>query len=343
MKTKLSYTVRSTRAPGELTDTTVPVIVERLQPVDLATVIENCIDRGLIAGLKPTAAQGIAEGVANQIAREFSLGRGVQFGQYFYGRPYLSGVVDSNGRLSSDNKVNVRLYKGNDFKLKIDDYSWEFDGSGDAVKVDHIMADTDDAGGNTWGQIVPEKPVIIEGRNLSAAGDTNKVVFAEVGGSGSPVEVSSFTATGDGLVKFAWPAGLTAGKTYSVVLERTDANGVTRKSTAKKVTVYGTPSPTPTGPTITSVYSNGETDPNVKLNGANLNIRGTGLENGGVVTIKDSNDDDMILAHEASYDPVSQLLQLYVDTEATPAEGPGTVIVVTSEGEATRACNFITE
>ena len=30
--------------------------------------------------------------------REFTLGRGVQFGQYFYGRPYLSGTVDANGR-----------------------------------------------------------------------------------------------------------------------------------------------------------------------------------------------------------------------------------------------------
>ena len=98
MKTKLSYTVRSTRAPGETRDTIVPVIVERLNPVELETVVENCIDRGLIAGLKTTAAHGIAEGVAAQIAREFTLGRGVQFGQYFYGRPYLSGTVDANGR-----------------------------------------------------------------------------------------------------------------------------------------------------------------------------------------------------------------------------------------------------
>ena len=84
MKTKLSYTVRNTRAPGETRDTIVPVIVERLNPVELETVVENCIDRGLIAGLKTTAAHGIAEGVAAQIAREFTLGRGVQFGQYFY-------------------------------------------------------------------------------------------------------------------------------------------------------------------------------------------------------------------------------------------------------------------
>ena len=51
MKTKLAYTVRSTRAPGETRDAIVPVIVERLNPVELETVVENCIDRGLIAGL----------------------------------------------------------------------------------------------------------------------------------------------------------------------------------------------------------------------------------------------------------------------------------------------------
>ena len=118
--------------------------------------------------------------------------------------------------------------------------------------------------------------------------------------------------------------------------------GTQEKSITAILDAGGEP-PTPTGPTITSVYSNGESAGNVKLNGANLNIRGTGLENGGVVTIKDSNGDDMVSDYEASYDPVSQLLQLYVDTEATPAPGQGTVIVATSEGEATRACNFITE
>ena len=81
MKTKLNYTVRNTRAPGETRDVIVPVIVERLNPVELETVVANCIDRGLIAGLKTTAAHGIAEGVAAQIAREFSLGRSVAFGQ----------------------------------------------------------------------------------------------------------------------------------------------------------------------------------------------------------------------------------------------------------------------
>ena len=98
--------------------------------------------------------------------------------------------------------------------------------------------------------------------------------------------------------------------------------------------------PTPTGPDITGLNSDGQAEGVVKLDGANLNIRGTGFADGGVVTIKDSNDDNMVMALEASWDPVTQQLQLYIDTEATPAAGPGTVIVATIEGEATHACTF---
>ena len=35
----INYTIRTTRAPGEERDTTVPVIVDRRDPVDLATVV----------------------------------------------------------------------------------------------------------------------------------------------------------------------------------------------------------------------------------------------------------------------------------------------------------------
>ena len=242
MKAKLNYTVRTTRAPGETRDSVVPVIVERLNPVELETVVENCIDRGLVAGLKPTAAHGIAEGVAAQIAKEFSLGRGVQFGQYFYGRPYLSGTVDANGRLTSANGINVRLYKGAEFGLRLDDFSLTFDGAGDAVKVGSVYGDTTEAGGNTYGQVVEGAPVKLNGRNLYAAGDADKVTFAEVGG-GSAVEVTDFATQGADMLSFAWPTGLVAGRSYRVAVERTDVNGVTRTSAEKTVSVVAAATP----------------------------------------------------------------------------------------------------
>ena len=284
MKAKLSYTVRNTRAPGETRDSIVPVIVERLNPVELETVVENCIDRGLIAGLKTTAAHGIAEGVAAQIAREFSLGRGVQFGQYFYGRPYLSGTVDANGRLTSDNKINVRLYKGADFKLKLDDFSFTFDGAGDSVKLDNVYGDTPGAGGNTYGQVVEGSPVKVNGRNLYAAGDTDKVIFTEVGGS-AVVEVADFAFMGADLLSFAWPAGLVAGKRYSVEVERTDVNGMTGRSQAKTVTVVTgatPPEPEPEGESTdgtVKVMSIVDADPDAEMltAGHQWEVTGVGL------------------------------------------------------------------
>ena len=279
MKARLAYTVRSTRAPGETRDVIVPVIVERLNPVELETVVENCIDRGLIAGLKTTAAHGIAEGVAAQIAREFTLGRGVQFGQYFYGRPYLSGTVDANGRLTGGNRINVRLYKGEAFRLTLDDFSFTFDGAGDAVKIDSIYGDTTDAGGNTYGQLVAGAPVKVNGRNLYAAGDTDKVLFDEAGG-GATVAVEDFATQSADLLSFAWPAGLVAGKAYKVRVERTDVNGVTRTSAEKKVVVVaGAVPPGPATVTISGIDAEGRETGTVVEN-APIRVHGTGLNMG---------------------------------------------------------------
>ena len=282
MKTKLNYTVRTTRAPGETRDAIVPVIVERLSPVELETVVENCIDRGLIAGLKPTAAHGIAEGVAAQIAREFSLGRGVQFGQFFYGRPYLSGKVDANGRLTGDNKINVRLYKGAEFKLALDDFSFTFDGAGDAVKVDFLLSDAD---GAERGELVENAPLKLNGRNLYAAGDTDRVVFAEVGGA-AEVEVAAFTAQGADLLAFAWPSGLAVGKSYRVMVERTDVNGVTRTGGGRTVTVVaGGAAPEPIAESSDGVVKVMAYSPQTVPFGGSVTVTGSGLNFDGATGI----------------------------------------------------------
>ena len=103
--------------------------------------------------------------------------------------------------------------------------------------------------------MVPNAPVRIEGRNLYGAGDTNKVVFDDLGGTGK-VEVTEFTWQGESLLTFAWPGALVAGKSYTVTVERTDPNGVTRTSSPKVVTVKEgatPPGPTPVDPTVTAI------------------------------------------------------------------------------------------
>lgn len=340
MKAKLAYTVRSTRAPGETSDTIVPVLVDRLQPVDLQTVVENCIDRGLIAGLKPTAAQTIADGVAAQLAREFSLGRGVMFGNYFYGRPYLSGVVGENGRVTSANKINVRLYKGEAFKLLLSDYSMNFDGSGDSVKIAWVMGDTSDAGGNTRGTIVAAKPVIVQGSNFWAAGDTNKVTFVEVGATaGSPIEVTSFTSQGPDILAFAWPAGLEAGKRYTVTVSRTDINGITRSSSGKVVEVVGTPVPV-NPPTITNAASQGEEDGVIDAPGGAIDVTGTNLESATSISLYYGDDGAPLenMTHwmdlPATYDTESGILSTAEGPDEDAPDFYGRVKVTTAGGSA---------
>ena len=250
MKYKLDYSVRTTRAPGEETDSWVPFIVERSQPTDLENIVENCIDRGLIAGLKTTAAHGIAEGIAEQLAREFSLGRSIAFGQYFYGRPYLNGTVDMNGRLNGDNTIAVRLYKGNAFKLSLGDFSLSFTEGGDNPKIDFAL----DGGSCTRGELTSGAAGEIHGSMLYAAGDTNKVIFTPADGTGAPTAVTSFSKQGPRLLAFTTP-NLGAGA-YSVKVERIDENGVTRTTAAKTVTVNAAPAPAPL--LLTSIQTTGE-------------------------------------------------------------------------------------
>ena len=56
MKTKLNYTVRTTRAPGETRDAIIPVIVERLSPVDVRQGPTSCRPLPITP---PTLADGL--------------------------------------------------------------------------------------------------------------------------------------------------------------------------------------------------------------------------------------------------------------------------------------------
>ena len=283
---KLNYTVRTTLAPGETEPSTIPVIVDRRQPTSLTAVVENAIDRNLIAGLKPSAAEGIADGIARQLAYEFVRGRSISFGQYFYGRPYLSGTVDANGQLTSDNKINVRLYKGEDFKLTLDDFSFTFEDGGNMPKIDFVVSE----GGGTRGEITAGAEIRINGRMLHLDGDTNTATFTEVGGAGQPVVVNDFTNAGPDLLSCAFPAGLVVGKKYSVVVIRTDSNGVQTRTDSKVVLVKAGATPA-NPPHIESGWSVGHEDEFALCyaDGSGFVLQGQNLD-GATVTVSSSSD-----------------------------------------------------
>ena len=222
-KPVLFYTVRAqvNRQTGQTI--LVPSIVDRDQAVTLEQIIEDAIDRGLIAGIKPSAATQIAEAIAQQMYEEFKAGRGVKFGNYFYCRLYLDGTTDADGRLTDANGVNVRFVNGAGFKLTMDMFSFSNISGGDIPGTDFVISEAD---GAERGQLIPNVPLMLNGVNLWKEGDAGtKVAFYEVDETGDvapdpTAEVTSFTTKGPNALKFAYPVALVSGKTYMVYPSR---------------------------------------------------------------------------------------------------------------------------
>ncbi|MBP5510491.1 MAG: hypothetical protein J6Z49_06200 [Kiritimatiellae bacterium] len=278
MKTTLTYAIRTATAPGETVPTLVPVIVDRKAPVSLTKVVENAIDRGLIVGPKTSAAEEIARGIADQMYKEFQNGNGVAFGQYFYGRLYLDGTTGANGELTKANKVNVRLYKGEEFRLSLNDFAFTYEGSADESKLDYLLSKGEGTS-LPRNELVEGMPVTAQGTHLRLDGDTVRLEFKETGG-GAAVDVTTFTAAGPDNLSFAWPAGLVAGKSYEVTVYRTGEDGLERTSNSKRVTVRaGAVPPGPARVTISGIDAEGTETGTVREN-APIRVHGTGLNLG---------------------------------------------------------------
>ena len=219
----------------------VPAIVEREEAVPLETVIERAIDRGLIAGIKPSAAKQIADAIAQQMYEEFKAGRGVKFGNYFYARLYLDGTSDSDGRLTSANGINVRFANGAGFRLTMDMFSFSNVNGGDIPGTDFLISEAD---GAERGILIPSANVILNGVNLVKEGDVGtKIAFFAVDGETgevSPVaaaEVTNFETKGPNALKFAWPSALAQGASYMAVPSRSADGERWFTGTGKAVTV----------------------------------------------------------------------------------------------------------
>ena len=202
----------------------VPAIVEREEAVPLDVIIERAIDRGLIAGIKPSAAKQIADAIAQQMYEEFRAGRGVKFGNYFYARLYLDGTSDSDGKLTSANSINVRFVNGTGFKLTMDMFSFSNVNGGDIPGTDFLISEAD---GAERGILLPAKPVILNGVNLFKEGDAGtKVGFYEIDpvtgdiADTATAEITAFETKGPNALKFAWPSALAQGAAYMAVPSR---------------------------------------------------------------------------------------------------------------------------
>ena len=240
-KPKLYYEVR--QSVNRMTGQPIfwPAIIDRDQSITLEDVIKNAIDRGVIAGLKVSAAKQIADAVCQQMYEEFKGARGVKFGNYFYARLYLDGQSDDTGKLTSENRINVRFVNGAGFKLDRSDFSFEFANSDVIPSLQFLINDADGAERDMIGY----DTIMVNGNNLYAADDTaTHLAFYAVNsetGAVSPtpeleVNTADFTSRGPNLLVFTPASAIAAGK-YMVRATRTLIDGKTYESGNHEITV----------------------------------------------------------------------------------------------------------
>lgn len=169
----------------------VPQIVDRNQTKTITEIIFDAIDRGLIAGLKPSAAQSIGDGIMTQLGDTLNGGTGVIFGDYFAVRPYLSGTIrDLLAPLTADNRLRVRFVPGAAYKL--DEKSFSFHNvtaTEDVPKIEFLQADADTPAG-VWKDT---EYLNLVGSHLDIGGTGDKVEFWGLDGA-DPVKKLTLTA-----------------------------------------------------------------------------------------------------------------------------------------------------
>ena len=173
---------------------------------------------------------------------EFKGARGVKFGNYFYARLYLDGQSDDTGKLTSENRINVRFVNGAGFKLDRSDFSFEFANSDVIPSLQFLINDAD---GAERDMVSCGDTIMVNGNNLYAADDTAThlafyAVDAETGAvSPTPayeVDTADFTSRGPNLLVFSPQSPIAAGK-YMVRATRTLIDGKTYESGNHEVTV----------------------------------------------------------------------------------------------------------
>jgi hypothetical protein len=224
-KTTIFYQVRPQLNRVDGSQSLVPAIVDREDSVPLEDIIKSAIDRGLIVGLKPSAASNFARALGEQMYDTFKEGRGVKFGGYFSARLYLDGTTDEDGRLTEKNGINVRFTNGPLFKMDRSMFSFSNVEGGDIPGVDFAISEAD---GAVRGKLIVSAAILLNGVNLYKDGDAGtKVSFylidPETGAisATASAEVTEFISRGPNVLNFAWPQGLAAGSSYQVIPSRT--------------------------------------------------------------------------------------------------------------------------
>ena len=220
----------------------IPTIVERSQTKTLTEVVYSAIDRGLIAGLKTSAAQAIAEGILVQLGEELNAAHGVSFGEFFAVRAYLTGTVEGLlAPLTAENKLSTKFVAGTALRLDRKDFSFRnVLETGDAPYVDQVQAARD---GAVSGTVVAQAPIQFIGSNLKMV-DADTIQYFKVADDGTETsigraDVSDLTQNSDSVVTVgSAPDGMVAGSRYAFKFVKTVTLEGGRTATVESNKVY---------------------------------------------------------------------------------------------------------
>ena len=144
----------------------VPTITDRDQIVTLKQIIEDAIDRGLILGMKPEAAESVANGLLTQLGKALNNGKSVVFGDYFRTMLVITGTVDSPiDSLDSDNALKVAIVPGKAYKLDRDNFTFtNVYVAGETPELAAVVSE-DDA--MAEGELQTDAHTILQGKHLA--------------------------------------------------------------------------------------------------------------------------------------------------------------------------------
>ena len=209
----------------------IPTIVDREDKIGLDQIIIRAIDHGRIVGVKAEAAAGLANGIAAQMYSEFCDGKGVKFGNYFYGQLFLRGTTTEDGRLTDANELHVALYKGKGFALSRDMFSFQNVEAADVPNLDFAMSYADGAERN---KLFLADDVMLYGAKMTGDDSATSVRFWKCNEAGEPqgepavIEAADMSVCGPALIRLGMPGSAEVGKgAFQVVRTNTETQRAT--------------------------------------------------------------------------------------------------------------------
>ena len=207
----------------------VPQIVDRNQVQTLEQVVAHAIDRGLIAGLKSSAAKSIADGIMLQLGETLNGGTGVIFGEFFAVRPYLTGTIENLlAPITSANKLRVRFVPGSAYKL--DEKEFSFHNVTESEDLPKIVEVVPDENGATPGTYKVGEGLVVTGEKLKLEVDRGSLNVYDLTGE-TPSLVTGIAAdvlttnndacliVDPALVQEDWPAKIGLKEVKQITIE----------------------------------------------------------------------------------------------------------------------------